>query len=709
MMNSSISGRPDRTANTDHPSTPGLAQTSAAFLSVAVSLATLPALGFAGSPADSAAMDSADSKLLSGYYEVEYETLRDGGHRVRHYLVSGGERIEVRAGEGETGALAGSEIQARVLSGEADPVIMAPPETRLADAAATNVANSNTGSGMAPLPGTLGEQRTLVLMTNFQENPDDQPLTEAEARELIFGQVSDFFYESSYGQTWLAGDVYGWFTLPLSREVCDLNAAGEAADQAAMAAGVDLAAYSRIVYLHTDTACGIYGSATLGGNPSRARIDGVFSADNIAHEMGHNFGLYHSRALDCAGETLAATCQSIEYGDSYDVMGNPEFGHFNAFQKARLGWLGAGESPAVTTVSTDGTYVIDNLETSGDNPRALRVPGAIDPVSGRQSWFYLEYRQSIGFDNFLAKRSYRLYRGDVTHGVVVHRAMESDPQSGTLLHMNLDTPFRDIYGYTDWLDPALPVGAEFQDPESGVTLRAEWADGNSAGVRVSFAGEACLPIAPLITLQAGDHVGTAGTELSYTVEIANRDPAACGSSTFQFADSVPAGWSGELSPQSMTLAPGDLGTLSLAVTSATAATPGDYPITLRITNTAETAHDSSTEFQYTVTAGQAADDQAPTIPGGLVASVSKRRISLDWNPSSDNVAVQGYRIFRNGSEIAATVDTRYTDASAASGVEYTYSVTAYDPAGNESPPSAGVRTAISQGGGKGGGKGKNGR
>src|SRR5207244_5554720 len=52
------------------------------------------------------------------------------------------------------------------------------------------------------------------------------------------------------------------------------------------------------------------------------------------HELGHNFGDYHSRSSSC--DTTGWTIS--EYGDDRDIMGATT-AHLNAFQKERLGWL----------------------------------------------------------------------------------------------------------------------------------------------------------------------------------------------------------------------------------------------------------------------------------------------------------------------------------------------------------------------------------
>jgi chitodextrinase len=81
----------------------------------------------------------------------------------------------------------------------------------------------------------------------------------------------------------------------------------------------------------------------------------------------------------------------------------------------------------------------------------------------------------------------------------------------------------------------------------------------------------------------------------------------------------------------------------------------------------------------------AADTAAPTVPTGLAATASTATsVSLGWNSSSDNVAVAGYGVYRNGTLIATTLGTSYTVAALSCGTSYTFSVDAYDAAGNRS-------------------------
>jgi hypothetical protein len=87
----------------------------------------------------------------------------------------------------------------------------------------------------------------------------------------------------------------------------------------------------------------------------------------------------------------------------------------------------------------------------------------------------------------------------------------------------------------------------------------------------------------------------------------------------------------------------------------------------------------------------AADAEPPTVPTGLAAAViSSSQVTLSWTAATDNVEVAGYRIYRNGLKIAATAGTSYQDQGLAPQTRYSYRISAFDSAGNESAKSVGV-------------------
>ena len=80
--------------------------------------------------------------------------------------------------------------------------------------------------------------------------------------------------------------------------------------------------------------------------------------------------------------------------------------------------------------------------------------------------------------------------------------------------------------------------------------------------------------------------------------------------------------------------------------------------------------------------------ETPSVPQNLVATaVSPSQINLTWDASSDNVAVTGYKIFRDGAEIATTAATAYSNTGLAAGTTYIYRVSAYDGDNNQSAQS----------------------
>jgi len=102
---------------------------------------------------------------------------------------------------------------------------------------------------------------------------------------------------------------------------------------------------------------------------------------------------------------------------------------------------------------------------------------------------------------------------------------------------------------------------------------------------------------------------------------------------------------------------------------------------------------SSAGATVLVTFAGGGDTQPPTTPGNLVATPSgSTSIALSWSASTDNVGVSGYRVSRNGSQVATVSGTTWTDSGLAVGTSYTYSVVAYDAAGNVSPAASAVGT-----------------
>ena len=96
------------------------------------------------------------------------------------------------------------------------------------------------------------------------------------------------------------------------------------------------------------------------------------------------------------------------------------------------------------------------------------------------------------------------------------------------------------------------------------------------------------------------------------------------------------------------------------------------------------------------------DSTPPTPPANLAATAaSSTQVNLSWTPSTDNVGVTGYKVYRNQSATALAIlpgsATSYTDNTAKAATSYSYQVTALDAVGNQSTRSSTNVTTPSSG------------
>jgi hypothetical protein len=486
---------------------------------------------------------------------------------------------------------------------------------KLADAVALESAADSVLALAAALPNTFGDQRTLVILVNFSDAPA-QPYTPADAQDLVFNTVSNFFLENSYQQTFLSGEVKGWYTINMNRPVsnCDYNQIASKADAAAATAGVILSQYSRKVYAFPQAnGCGWWGLGTVGGNPSRAWINGDFKLRVVAHELGHNLGLYHSHSLDCGSVVLGHVCTIGEYGDSMDTMGAAAF-HFNAFQKERLGWLDHAVSPPITFAETPGTYSVYPYETLGNQPKALKIIRSTNPSNGRRSYFYAECRRPLGFDAAVA--SYPSVLG----GFLLHLAEENSGNSSYLLDMTPQT--------SSWSDPALAVGQSFSDPVAGLTITpsAPCTDTLNGYVTVTLGPGACARSAPDSSLGATPSQWTvSGKAVSFVISVVNHD-SNCGPADFTLAPVVPQGWTATLSNSVLTISSGANKTTLLTLVPPDNVLDGSFNFEVTATHNSDPALTATASGSIAVVSSLAvnASMDAPvfSVPGIAIATVN---------------------------------------------------------------------------------------
>lgn len=471
-----------------------------------------------------------------------------------------------------------------------------------------------------------GAQRVIVLIGDSADQ--SVSCTNAAVQSLMFGSptsVSAYYLETSSNTLELSGDVFGPFSVPTQNSgTCDTSAWASALEQAATAQGVNLSNYSRRVYVIPGGSCGFAGLGTVGGNPSRAWVTGACQIPDVyAHELGHNLGMHH------------ASTPTSEYGDRSCVMGIGGVGlrHFNAPHQLQMGWLGGLEE-----VTSSGLFRVGGLETE-DTPQAVHVPS---PDNNDR---YISYRLPLGMD---ATQLPSTYRNQVT----VH----SWPGGGartTLLAV-------------------IPAGGSYFDATTGMTVTFESSDATAASVRASFG---CVSRAPTLQLAPATQGGAAGSTQRYVATVANTEAIGCDPRTFDLAASPATDWVIALSQSTITLAPGASSSVDVDVTAPLSAAGATSFSIAVLADSVSVASQSAT---FVV------DAAAPTAPTNLVATARRREITLTWQASTDDVGVTGYRVYRDGAQVATVATTAFGDRSFTAGQTYVYTVSAFDVSGNES-------------------------
>jgi hypothetical protein len=510
-------------------------------------------------------------------------------------------------------------------------------DSEIALAAGSTSVTTLAASSPTVLSNTFGSQKTLVMLINFSNYPTLQPYTAASVQSVM-NTTSNFYMENSFNQTWLSGvkdptqaaDVTDWMTIPaLADGTCSYDTWASQAKKAATAAGYNLANYNRYVYVFpsTGTGCTWWGLGTIGGNPSNAWVKGDVALRVVGHEMGHNFGLYHSHSMACA----SGTCTASEYGDIYDIMGGSSK-HFNAFQKSRLGWLNYNISPPITAVSTSGIYTIAPYETNDTKPKALQI---LKSSGTSNTYYYVEYRAGLGFDSG-------------TPVVVVRSGAPANSNSSYLWDLDQITTI------SDWI---LNVGQTYQDATAGVSITNLSQDATGAQIGVVLGSIVCVPGNPSLTLSPSSTSLFAGQSASFNYTLTNNDTASCPSSNFSITPSLPAGFSQNPSPISYTLLPGESVSGSFIINTPTNAAPSSYSVTETAQNiSTSTIYKSTTALTMTVLPP---DTISPTVTITSPAdgtTVSKGNITIAAS-ASDASGIAEIRIFIDDRPIKTCYNT----------------------------------------------------
>jgi len=569
-----------------------------------------------------------------GTLESFYEDYEDGSHKLRHFLKIDDEIVSLNFQDSPPSLASGQQVAVNGLylgfdtdrqqsQGVKGALILDSGDDLLMLAYNSTTEGTASSSTVEVLPNTTGEQRTLVLAVNFLDKTSE-PWSLDYISSMIFGDINDWYQENSFGQTSIAGDVHGYYTLPINSTCSSLSISGYA-DNAATADGINLGDYDRIIYVFPRiTACSWGGKGSVGGSPSRTYINGWLTPAVVIHELGHNLGLHHSHHLNCDSVPLAENCSVNEYGDLYDVMGTNNTYHFNAYQKERLGWL-TDLTGDIVTVNDSGSFFLEPYEIApGNYPKVLKV--SRDATA--DDWYYLEYRQAIGFDSPLEGNA------NVLNGLIFHNASTANPDSSMLLDM---TP-TSTSGFND---AALEYGNSYTDPNTGITVTTGLPNSTGTYAEISFGQERCVRSTPGINFLTTESAWvSAGTDVDYSLTVTNNDSSACVAAALNLAANLPQGWSASFSDSSVNLNPGQSTTVTLTVTSATDAVDGFYDFSASVSASASgTGTDTATYIIENTSSNAAPVAEDDSVVLTQKSSVTINVLSNDYDPDQDQIVI----------------------------------------------------------------------
>lgn len=530
----------------------------------------------------------------------------------------------------------------------------------------TQTMQAATTQSTAAATVVSGVQNTIVIIANFTNATVS--LTPSQIQNIMFSDPNGYsidalYRETSFGNVGFSGQVAGPFVINFSTtSTCDLASWANAADSAATAAGVSLSSYPRKVYVMPSTemsVCGADGSAQVGGSPSRAWVFNYTVNDVYAHELGHNLNMAH-----------ASTLANV-YGDASDDMSASGYPlrHFDAPHMEQMGWMPPGN---IATVSQSGTYTVAALELSPTQAPAPQILKMYKPDTG--DYYYFSYRAPLGLDSGL--------RTAYFNRVNVHKYIGN-------------------YGaYNTYLLALLDDASVFSDTTNGITVTQVSHASDRATVQIQLPGSTptCQRATPVLALSPSSQSGTAGSKLTYTVSLTNKDNAYCTASSFSLASVVPSGWTGSVSPTTLSLSPGAAGSATLSVTSPATAAAATYSATVNVSDAASSTHTVSGSVAYVVqtatcTRSAPAIVFSPTSRSGSAGSSQSYTVSIT-NKDSGSCAASTLslgRVIPSGWSASlspttlslssgATGSATFTVASAsnASAATYTVQVTTTD-------------------------------
>jgi hypothetical protein len=285
-----------------------------------------------------------------------------------------------------------------------------------------------------------GALKTAVIVFSTPSQPNWTPPTADYVNQRVFSDdplsLNGYIKENSNGNASVIGAVFGPHQFAADLDCHRMNNLLDHINAINARVGVQVAQYDYFIYLNPCSRGSLVAGFAFGRSAWMRDLGGV-----MKHEFGHQMGLPHAHALQCAIKknpkkkkltpvpiTEKAlndpNCHHVDYGDPYSTMGWGG-GVLNGFERQVLGWMNYLGTPLVQDVQFSGKYTIAPLTKVDDSVKALEIAYPIGSNSN-QAVLFIEFRQPVGreADNLPPPRTLDsgvfVRLGDWVHGYVLN-------------------------------------------------------------------------------------------------------------------------------------------------------------------------------------------------------------------------------------------------------------------------------------------------
>ncbi len=302
-----------------------------------------------------------------------------------------------------------------------------------------------------------------------------------EGNDGYYMSPNAFYGEIAAGKYQFTYDYFGWFHVSLPPPTsCDIYRDMSVGDKVALANGVDLSSFQTRVYV-TNFSSPCDHPAFGGKDPGKSYSYAImFNSDFpplYSHELGHALNLGHANTWECKNRNdYTNDCQSIEYGDPYDIMGLNVLSYLSTPHQITLGLLLDSE---IQTVNEAGNYSIVPIEIKTAKKQALKIlkrdttTNICNPLCNTiPYYYYVEYRQPIGMDSAI---------------------INSPNKEGLIIHIWDGNTSWSVTNLVNPQNPVIHDGESFYDKINDIRVTLVSHNADSANINVQVGPDSLTP------------------------------------------------------------------------------------------------------------------------------------------------------------------------------------------------------------------------